>query len=113
MRCFGENAFVLWKTNPWVKVTTVVQESHYSLQIVACADCHQRFARVYADFEDAMHEDLFPVSPEVAADLVADGANISTTDLEAIGSQRRLQFDRFSDSREIIRWTTGRLMIWR
>lgn len=51
LRCFGEDAPTAWAATRTSRLRALVEESHFSLQLTACA-CGQRFVTVFTERVD-------------------------------------------------------------
>jgi hypothetical protein len=73
----------------------LVDESHFSITVLACAHCDQRFVSVFAEEIDWANGDdpqrwlMVPITAEEAASLVAAGKTVGESAIEQLAAGRR------------------------
>lgn len=100
------------------RVAAIVEESHFSVRVVACAACGQRFASVFAERIDWRGGDdpqdwlLVPVSADEAQALIAAGESGVERALAALAPERHLvrSFPRDAGAPSAA-WRTGPLFV--
>lgn len=84
----------------------LIDESHYSVRILACGVCGQRFLSVFTERVDWEHGNdpqeyqLAPISGDEAEGLVAAGDSITTEQVEQAARERYVVVHRFPSSGE-------------
>ena len=116
--CFGPDPEALWTARPWHELAALVEDSHFSVRVVACPRCSQRFVKLFTEFvdwsagNDAQHWDVVPISAAEADVMVAEGEAVSLHRIEALSSGRRqLRVDFPSTGPRAIHFATARLFI--
>jgi hypothetical protein len=114
--CWPPTADAAWEARQRLTPgTTLVDESHYAVRILACPRCGQDFVSVFTEIidwtsgNDSQFSTLLPVTKAEVADLVLRGEALTEGVLEALGPDRRcLQHD-FPRSAEVPRnaWGAG------
>lgn len=114
-RCWPADADAAWEARRQLtRVVTLVDTSHFSVRIAACAGCGQQFLSVFTeqidweDGEDPQSFTLLPLRDDEAAALVAEGENVSDTRLEQLAPGRRsLRQDWPKGGSEVTFWASG------
>lgn len=98
---------------------TLIDESHFSISILRCPECSQRFVSIFTelidweDGDDSQYSDLLPVTDQEAETLAAQGAEVDTMYIEALGEhRRRLKMDSLKGGDFRVRWAEGILLIY-
>jgi hypothetical protein len=116
VHCCPATAEAAWEARQQLTPgTTLVDESHYAVRILACPRCGQQFVSVFTEIidwtsgNDSQFSTLLPVTKAEAESLVMRGEALTEGELEALGPERRcLQHD-FPRSAEVPRnvWGVG------
>jgi hypothetical protein len=76
-------------------VESVVDESHFTLQLLQCHNCGQLFVKVFTEFidwhggEDAQFWTVTPITSDEATRLIAEGDDVDLQWLGSLGRGRR------------------------
>jgi hypothetical protein len=113
--CWPSGADAAWEARgALTRAQDLVEESHFHVQILACARCNQRFVSVFTemidwkDGDDPQYWTLLPVTETEAADLVRRRDSLTETSLEALGRDRRcLSHDYPKAGAQRTYWSTG------
>jgi len=111
--CFAGDPEACWRSrSDHQAVATLVEESHFSVRIVSCKRCGQRFVSIFceridwAGGDDPQYYTLFPLHAAEAAELVAEELDPGT--LRRIGDGRpKLCMDWPSDAPRQVRKLDG------
>ncbi len=77
------------------QVAELIDESHFSVRILACQHCTQRFLSVFeeeidwVDGDDPQYWTLLPLTADEATRLLDSGDALTRTELVALGPGRR------------------------
>ena len=76
-------------------VESVVQESHFALQVLRCHSCGQLFVKVFTEFidwdggDDAQYWTVMPITSDEATRLIAEGEGVDVQWVGSLGRGRR------------------------
>jgi hypothetical protein len=76
-------------------VASIVQESHFTLQVLRCPNCGQLFVKVFTEFidwhggDDAQYWTVAPITSDEANRLIAEGEDADLTWVGSLGTGRR------------------------
>ncbi len=82
----------------------LVDESHYSVRLLACRGCGQRFVSVFTERIDWTHGNdpqeyqLAPISGDEAAELIAAGESITEESIEQAARERYVLLHRYPNT---------------
>jgi hypothetical protein len=119
-QCYrDEDARAVWGRHRLRAERRLVDDVHFIVQILRCAECGQRFASIFTEFvdwsggDDAQYRDVVPLDEGEAERLAAQGEDVDLAWLGGLGADRRsLRSDWPTGARERrIRWTTGPIHI--
>lgn len=111
-KCCNDDAFTSWKHGRNL-TATLVDDPHFSLTIVQCPDCNQKFLKVFTEIvdwvngDDSQYWDLLPLSDDEAAEIERAGKKVSHEYIMLMSEDRR-HLKRDSHG---IRWCSGGLFI--
>jgi len=94
-------------------IATLVDKSHFGLDVMACPSCGQYFLKIFTEFtdfnegNDLICGDMLPITEEEAARLINDGNKASHEYIESIGSNRR----HLTSNSIYRRWADGGLRV--
>lgn len=114
-RCWPSEADAAWEARrALTHAQELIVESHFHVQILACARCAQRFVSVFTEMIDWKDGDapqywtLLPITETEAADLVRQRDSLTESSLEALGSDRRcIRHDYPQATARRTYWATG------
>lgn len=97
--CWPSNADAAWKAS-WAlsMVQLLIDESHFTVSIRACACCSQRFILVLTEMidweggDDPHYWTVMPITETEAADLAQRGDSLTDSNLEALAPGRRCMY---------------------
>jgi hypothetical protein len=99
-------------------VARPVDESHFSISVLACPQCDQRFVSVFTEEIDWVDGDdpqrwlTVPITGDEAAALIATGASVSAAAVERLAAGRRyLDADFPKGAPTRIAWASGGFFI--
>ena len=118
--CFRGDAASVWKAWPFRTLAELVDESHFSIQILACRACGQRCAKVFTEFvdwsggDDAQYWSVIPLTGDEADELSKQGEAAEIKRIEAFSAGRPyLQADFPTGKPARIVWQQGPVWIAR
>ncbi len=118
--CFQGDAAAVWRAKPFQSRTRLVEESHFSIEVMQCGCCGQRCVKVFTEFvdwvggDDAQYWTVIPVTAAEAGQLRAQGAAVSTELIEGLSRGRRyLQADYPTGKEKRVLWSVGPVWIMR
>ena len=95
-RCWPPDADAAWEARRTLAcVAELIDESHFHVMILACAECAQRFVSAFSetvdwvDSEDPQYWTLLPITDAEAFDLVQERHSLTETQLWRLGPDRR------------------------
>ena len=118
--CFGEDADAAWNNRPKLgRVLDIVAESHFSVRILQCNACGQKFVSVFCEEidwsggNDPQETLLIPVSEMEIAGLIAAGERGVEEALEKLAPVRRHLVSVFprTASQSTARFVTGSIFV--
>jgi hypothetical protein len=103
-KCWGTDASEAWDRHHALdSVADIVEESHFSVRVIACADCGQRFASVFCERIDWQGGNdpqdwlLVPITVEESEAMIAAGENGVEGVLRRLEGERRFLLRYFAD----------------
>lgn len=118
--CFKGDPEKVWNAGQWNSITRLIEESHFSIEVMACRVCGQKCIRTFTEFidwsggDDAQYWYIIPITAHEADGFVAQGENVDTARIDALSAGRRvLQVDYPTGKEKRIRWTNGPTFIVR
>jgi len=116
--CFRGSAPEVWKAKPFVSVSRLVDDSHFTVDVMKCRTCGQPCVKVFTEFidsqagDDAQYWSVIPLTPIESGRLIAQGQKVNTKLIEAMSHGRRyLQADYPTGKNERVVWSVGPLWI--
>ena len=114
-QCWPESAEAAWHARSGLtQIQELIDESHFHVTILACAECDQRFVSVFTetidwtDGEDPQCWMLVPVTEAESRSLMQHRGTLTEPDLNSLGAGRRcLQRDHPKTSPARVLWRTG------
>ncbi|MBI5480355.1 MAG: hypothetical protein HY906_15940 [Deltaproteobacteria bacterium] len=117
--CFQCEATQAWEHRASLRlVARLIDESHFSVSVLACPDCGQPFVSIFAetidwsDGDDPQEWLLLPVAADEATELQSQGERLSLAEVERLGASRRhLDADFPKGGAQRIEWRAGGLLL--
>jgi hypothetical protein len=116
--CFQGDAEKVWNARQFDSLARLVDDSHFSITIMACAWCGQRCVKTFTEFvdwsggDDSQYWYLIPITADEADQLVAQGEKVDTKQIDAMSAGRRvLQADFPTGKEKRIHWANGPILI--
>jgi hypothetical protein len=114
-RCWPNDAVAAWQVrSEMMPPLSLIDESHYSVTILGCHVCSQRFVSVFTetidwtDGDDPQSWTLLPITTNEAEELIKKGDQLQETTLNALGWQRRsLRVEHPKGGARRVFWGTG------
>jgi len=119
-KCFQGDAAAVWNARNLTHLAQLVDESHFSIHILACKNCGQRCVKTFTEFidwsggDDAQYWYLIPLSKDEADTLAWQGENANIKFIEHASTARPiLQVDYPTGKEKRIFWNKGPVWIVR
>jgi hypothetical protein len=100
------------------EIADLVDESHFTLQILSCPGCSQQYVFIWNETidwnggDDAQYTSVLPITNDEANELVAQGKDVKINRIEQFGQSRRyLVIDRPNSIKKFVLWANGPLFI--
>jgi hypothetical protein len=119
-RCFdAPSPEAAWQaTRELTERARLVDDSHFIVRVLECAQCSQRFLSIFSERidwqggEDPQHRCIVPITPEEAESLTLAGTNVSEASLAPLGHGRRwLEIDWPAGGAPTTTWSSGFIRI--
>jgi hypothetical protein len=120
-RCYGDDARATWRycAEHLVIEQSLVDDSHFIVQLRRCPTCSQPFVWVFTEFidwvggDDGQYRDVVPVTTAEVQMLARRGEDIDFAFIASLGRNRRyLQVDwPTGQHEEGTRWGKGNLLV--
>jgi hypothetical protein len=84
-----------WKSRPFAHLHTLVDDSHFGIQIMRCQSCDQRCVKIFMEWVDWANSDdaqcwiVIPLTHDESLELIARGANVSVQRISDISANRQ------------------------
>ena len=113
--CMPDSPEAAWKARlGFAAVANLVEESHFSVRVLACPQCAQHFVSVFCetidwkDGDDPQFWSSLPLTADESRGLIAQGSRLSEAQLNALPKQRRcLNQDNPKGSASRSEWSYG------
>ena len=106
-----------WRAREFLDRDDLIDESHFIVALLTCADCGQVFLSVFTetidweDGDDPQHWTVLPLTGSEAATLVEKKGSLTERDLLEIGASRRsLRLDAPKGKPSALSWGSGLLI---
>ncbi|MCA1850517.1 MAG: hypothetical protein LC672_05595 [Acidobacteria bacterium] len=116
--CWPADAGAAWGARGGLtRLKELIDESHFSVAILACPRCSQRYVSIFAemidweDGNDPQYWTLLPISEAEAEGLIRQETSLSEVSLNALGRGRRsLRRDHPKAGPPLVFWGSGVLV---
>lgn len=111
--CFQGDAEAVWKRG-FTNLATLVEDSHFGIQVMICPACDQRCVKVFMEFVDWANSDdaqswvVVPLTHGESVELLALGGKVRPEDILRASKNRSYLFADFpSGGGSTIQWRAG------
>ncbi|MFB3893506.1 MAG: hypothetical protein ACE15C_15945 [Phycisphaerae bacterium] len=118
-QCYGSQPEAMWNAiSDFSHVARLVDESHFTVNVLECPHCRQRWVKVFTEEidwvggNDPQRWTVFPVTTEESQTIVSQGENVSMDLLEKLGRSRRFlryEWPKEGDKRFV--WREGGMIV--